>query len=123
MTRNRIVFGTNSHKIREKVINQGKDSTLDKAVEIARRYELSRAQLKSMEPHSTEAVHSIGDSQPYKLRGFRVHLPRKKHSHVANVEIFMQERLVLLWGKNVVNAERQIILPKCSRRVAKGYMK
>ena len=63
--RDRIVFGTNSHKIREKLINQGKDLTLDKAVEIARKYELSRAQLKSMEPHSTEAVHSIGDSQPY----------------------------------------------------------
>ena len=44
MIRDRIVFVTNSHKIREKLINQGKDLTLDKAVEIARTYELSRAQ-------------------------------------------------------------------------------
>ena len=50
MIRDRIVFGTNSHKIREKLINQGKDLTLGKAVEIARTYQLSRAQLKSMEP-------------------------------------------------------------------------
>ncbi|XP_068680563.1 uncharacterized protein [Montipora foliosa] len=68
MIRERIVFGKNPHKIREELINQGKDLTLDKAVGIARTYELLRAQLKSMEPHSTEAVHSIGDSQPYTKR-------------------------------------------------------
>ncbi|XP_068728069.1 uncharacterized protein [Montipora capricornis] len=68
MMRDRIVFGTNSHKIREKLINQGKDLTLDKVVEIARTYELSRAQLESMEPHRTEAIHSIDDGQLYKNR-------------------------------------------------------
>ena len=47
MIRDRIVFGTNSHKIREKLINEGKDLSLDKATEIARTYELSKAQLKS----------------------------------------------------------------------------
>ena len=69
MIRDRTVFGTNSHKIREKLINQGKDLTLHKTLEITRTYELSRAQLKSMELHSTAAVHSIVYSQPYTFQG------------------------------------------------------
>ena len=35
MIRDRIVFGTNSHKIREKLINEGKDLALAKATDIA----------------------------------------------------------------------------------------
>ena len=37
MIRDKIVFGKNSRKIREKLINKGKDLTLDKAIDIARR--------------------------------------------------------------------------------------
>ena len=62
MIRDRIVFATNSQKIREKLINQGRDLTLEKAVDIARTYEVSRSQLKSM-ASSTEVVHGISQSQ------------------------------------------------------------
>ena len=48
MVRDRIVFGVKSDKIREKLINEGSDLTLDRAIDIARTYETSRAQLKSM---------------------------------------------------------------------------
>ena len=81
MIRDRIVFGTNSHKIREKLINQGKDLTLHKAAEIARTYELSRAQLAVwLEP--------------------AILLPRKEYSHVANAE-FSCKRGLSCYGENM----------------------
>ena len=66
MIRDRIVFGTNSRKIREKLINEGKELTLDKAIDIARTYEMSHSQMKSMEA-GDEAVHSVNrDQRPRK---------------------------------------------------------
>ena len=62
MIRDRTVFGTNSRKIREKWINKGKGLTLDKAVDIARTYEMSQSQMKSMEA-GDEAVHSVNRDQ------------------------------------------------------------
>ena len=46
MIRDMIVFGTNSAKIREKLINEGEELTLDKAIQIAKNYEYSQEQLK-----------------------------------------------------------------------------
>ena len=66
MIRDRIVFGTNSRKIREKLINEGKELSLDKAVDIARTYEMSQSQMKSMEA-GDESVHSVNrDQRPRK---------------------------------------------------------
>ena len=48
MIRDRIVFGTSSDKVREKLINEGEKLTLDKAIQIAQSYEYSQQQLKSM---------------------------------------------------------------------------
>ena len=58
MIRDRIVFGTNSAKIREKLINEGEKITLDKAIQIAQNYEYSKEQLKSMGTTSQE-VHTV----------------------------------------------------------------
>lgn len=48
MVRDRIVFGTKSSKVREKLINEGSDLTLEKALDIARTYEMSQKQLQTM---------------------------------------------------------------------------
>ncbi|KAK3107438.1 hypothetical protein FSP39_014641 [Pinctada imbricata] len=48
MVRDRIVFGIKSPKIREKLINEGSGLALEKAIDVARSYEMSQAQLKSM---------------------------------------------------------------------------
>ena len=48
MIRDRIVFGTKSLKVREKLISKGAKLTLDKAIEIARSFESSQAQLTAM---------------------------------------------------------------------------
>lgn len=48
MIRDRIVFGTNSPKIREKLINVGKDLTLDKAIQTSQNYEYAAEQMRQM---------------------------------------------------------------------------
>ena len=45
MIRDHIVFGIKSTKVREKLINQGNDLTLEKFMDISRTYELSQEQL------------------------------------------------------------------------------
>lgn len=51
-------FGVPSPKIREKLINVGRDFTLDNAIEIGQNFEYFRKQLKSMGNNSPE-VHAI----------------------------------------------------------------
>jgi hypothetical protein len=53
MLRDQIVFTVRSPKIREKPIDEGSDLTLEKAIDIARTYELSKQQLKTMNGEDT----------------------------------------------------------------------
>ena len=48
MVRDRVVIGCHSTKTREKLIQEGSELTLEKAIDIARTDEMSKAQLKSM---------------------------------------------------------------------------
>ena len=61
MIPNCIIFGTNSPKVRKKLISKGSALTLDKAVELARSFEASQAQLSAMAGSSSnnfeETVH------------------------------------------------------------------
>ena len=63
MIRDRIVFGTNSPKVREKLISKGSALTLDNAVELARSFEACQAQLSAMAGsitnNSEETVHLV----------------------------------------------------------------
>ena len=60
MVRDKIVFGTNSSKVRAKLILEGVKLALDKAIQIARNYETSQAQLKSMSAvNREEHIHSL----------------------------------------------------------------
>ena len=56
MIRDRIVFGTSSERVREKLINEGDKLTLDKAIQIAQTHEYPQQQLKTM---SQQQVHGI----------------------------------------------------------------
>ena len=56
MIRDRIVFGTNSPKIREKLINVGRDLTLQKAIQIGHNYEYTQEQMKQMTPNDVHMV-------------------------------------------------------------------
>ena len=49
MVRDRIVFGTNSKTVREKLLSEGAGLTLDKAISTARNLEYAKQQLREME--------------------------------------------------------------------------
>ena len=59
MVRDLLGFGTKSSKVREKLINNGSDLTLEKALDIARTYELSQKQLQTMHVGEDPNVNTI----------------------------------------------------------------
>jgi len=62
MVRDRIVFATNSPRVREKLLSHGAELTLDQAIDIARSHELAQVQLKEMVGNkypNNDAVHAI----------------------------------------------------------------
>ena len=76
MIRNRIVFGTKSMKNREKLFDKGAGLTLKRAINIARSYEASQAQLKAMNPAGNEGkigVISRPKSRIYNQNMARLH--------------------------------------------------
>uniref|UniRef100_H2ZT64 Retrotransposon gag domain-containing protein n=1 Tax=Latimeria chalumnae TaxID=7897 RepID=H2ZT64_LATCH len=48
MVRDRIIFGTNFPRVREKLLSEGAALSLEKAIDISRSHELAQAQLKAM---------------------------------------------------------------------------
>ena len=48
MVRDRVAIGCHANKTREKLIQEGSDLTLEKAIDIARTDEMAKAQLKTM---------------------------------------------------------------------------
>ena len=56
MIRDRIVYGTNSPKIREKLINVGRDLTLHKAIQIEQNYEYAQEQMIQMTPNDVHMI-------------------------------------------------------------------
>ena len=68
MVRDRIVFRTKSSKVREKLINEGSDLTLEKALDIARTYEFSQKQLQAMNIGEDPNVNSINRKKTYTKR-------------------------------------------------------
>ena len=66
MVRDRIVIGVNSQKVREKLLEEGSQLTLQKSVTIAHNHELSQHQLKTMSEQTDlevkQEVHSIRHS-------------------------------------------------------------
>lgn len=96
MVRDRIVFATNSPYVRDKLLSQGAELTLDKAIDIARSHELAKQQLKaigSTKDHSHHnTVHTVNRKPrrpdiPQKLTGTgpqRTIAPPR--GHVATVQ-------------------------------------
>ncbi len=76
MIRDRIVFATNSTKVRERLINEGADLTLDKAVQIAQSYQYSQEQLLSMNGPEVHAVRSKQQSHPREASRYQSNNPK-----------------------------------------------
>lgn len=65
MIRGRIVFGTSSQKVREKLIAEGEKLTVEKAIQIAQSHEYSQEQLKTMSGHE---LHAVSHSHNHNIR-------------------------------------------------------
>ena len=66
MVRDRIVFATNSPHVREKLLSQGAELTLEKAIDITRSHELAKQQLKTMgNARDHDTVHAVS-RKPYR---------------------------------------------------------
>ncbi|KAL2085990.1 hypothetical protein ACEWY4_019310 [Coilia grayii] len=62
MVRDQVVIATNSPREQEKLLSQGAELTLEKAIDIARLHELAQAQMREMMGHrnvGSESVHTI----------------------------------------------------------------
>ena len=57
--RDRIVLGTKSAKVREKLSDIGSDLTLERAIDVARVDEVSVQQLKEMTDETEQDVHAV----------------------------------------------------------------
>lgn len=68
MIRDRLVFCVSSQEVREKLINEGKDLTLEKAVQIGQSCEYAQEQLRTMtKPENTtpSTVHAVKGHNSY----------------------------------------------------------
>ena len=63
MIRDRLVYGTNSRKVRERFINREADLNLQNAIDIACALESAQSQLKNMEGGESAQVQSVKSNQ------------------------------------------------------------
>ena len=66
LIRDHIVFGIQSNEIREKLIREGSDMSLDKCIDLARTHELSQSQCRDMGQPPAAAVDAV--RQPLRTR-------------------------------------------------------
>ena len=86
MVRDRIVFGCRSKKVRESLIKEGSELTLETAIDIARTQELAQAQLRKMDV-AAEEMNTVGsfpkarERDGKKNRGKSDKPPKAKRQH------------------------------------------
>ncbi|XP_052242403.1 uncharacterized protein LOC127852487 [Dreissena polymorpha] len=86
MIRDRIVFGTNSSKIREKLINIGAELTLDKAIQIAQSLEYSQKQLRTMTEQDVHRIHTMLSGSAVQPQRQQLQSDRRSESNTARVK-------------------------------------
>ncbi|CAG2233019.1 unnamed protein product [Mytilus edulis] len=113
MVRDRIVFGTKSSKVREKLINEGSELTLEKALDIARTYELSQRQLQTMQISEqykqNENIRKKPQINSYLHKYEQGAKPRYKQDK-SKLHVFPQLKV-----NNAKSVTRKIILLKCAK--------
>ncbi|CAC5360351.1 unnamed protein product [Mytilus coruscus] len=130
MVRDGIVFGTKSSKVREKLINEGSELTLEKALDIARTYELSQRQLQTIKIGEDPNVNSI-NRKKYIQNKLQTTVIRTNMNNVVNLNInktnqnytyvrgvvmtITQEVIAQPKVNNAKSVTKKIILLKCAK--------
>lgn len=92
MLRDHIVFGVKSKKVREKLIEQGSELTLQKCTDIVRTYELSQKQLKTM--NLTEEDPHVNMVMKKRQQTPRTH--KEKQKNVPAVDMTIHKKVNVL---------------------------
>ena len=72
MVRDRIVFGTSSSQVREKLLNEGASLTLDKAIQIAQNLEYyAKQQMSSIAGPGEKEIHRVSRRDRIDQRGLK----------------------------------------------------
>ena len=61
LIRDRIVFGVNNHKLREKLINEGEGLTLEKAIQVSQNFEYCKQQMNILNAKSSQDVNYVNN--------------------------------------------------------------
>ena len=61
MIRDKIVFGVNNHKLREKLINEGEGLTLEKAIQVSQNFEYCKQQMNILNAKSSQDVNYVNN--------------------------------------------------------------
>ena len=85
MVRDRVVIGCHATKTREKLIQEGSDLTLEKAIDIATTDEMSKTQLETM-ANEDASINSLNQRKPKTER-----TPKPKNEHTQNKEVPSKE--------------------------------
>lgn len=113
MVRDRIVFASNLPHVRDKLLNQGSDLTLDKAIDIARSYEIAQDQLKTMvaprssfqAPVAAHAIFSKRRHTQQKNTKWAAVTTQRKHAGDVRCSMVIK-RCVLLKGKSAKSVRK-----------------
>ena len=130
MVRDRIVCGTENVKVKEKLLSEGSDLTLEKAINVARSYEINQQQLSSMNSKEDPSIHAIKRSRLPKHQNKsqqqgakpkqEVKQMKQGRSFVQDVVITIQNKKnVQLSERHVINATERVILQKCAKQKTK----
>ena len=110
MIRDRIVFGTNSKKIRERLFDEGAKLTLEKATAIARSLETSQAQLNVMNsPTNEEKVNVISQSKR-----------NLQHKHAGATQVTQRQASKPTQGAQRRQSQSQANCDNCGRQHSKS---
>ncbi|CAC5373014.1 unnamed protein product [Mytilus coruscus] len=93
MVRDRIVIGTKSSKVKEKLINEGSEFTLEKASDIARTYELSQRQLQTMNIGEDQNVNIIR-TNVNKVVDLDINTTKQNYTYVRSVVMTITQDVI-----------------------------
>jgi len=110
MLRDRIVFGVSDTQLKERLLRESSDLTLEKAASLCRAVEASKNQLKELHSSETKPVHAV------KSKSKQKHSKKPRQQQAFNckkLELNTRRKLVLRLEGFVCFTKRKTTTPKC----------
>lgn len=113
MLRDRIVFGVSDTQLKERLLRESSDLTLEKAASLCRAVEASKNQLKELHSSEMKPVHAVKSKSKQKPSK----KPRQQQaSNCKKLELNICRKLVLRLEGFVCFAKTKTTTPKCAHK-------